>query len=178
MLAPVMPMPDAHGANLLPSRLPAELWLKQNLFLPLSSHATRLTSSINHSVKVFLKTNAIPLNAHGALQLQSSQHVEIQTWLSHSQPLYSHAITYQKRKNQASGDSSLECSNTDIEVAKTIEVVDTTEVVKINQKDAMEDMVEDITNNREVRMSKKVQETIINQELNQNQMNYLKVTWL
>jgi len=63
-------------------------------------------------------------------------------------------------------------------VAKTIEVVETTEVVKINQKDAIEDMVEDITNNREVRMSKKVQETITNQELNQNQMNDLKVTWL
>jgi len=39
--------------------------------------------------------------------------------------------------------------------------------VKINQKDVMEDMVEDITNNRKVRMSKKVLETIMDhQEFN------------
>jgi len=52
-----------------------------------------------------------------------------------------------RRKNQASGDSSPECSNTDIEVVKTkeevdiIEVAKTIEVVKIDQKDVMDNMV-------------------------------------
>jgi len=93
-----------------------------------------------------------------------------------------------RRKNQASGDSSLECSNTDIKVVKTIEVVNIikevgiTEVVKINQKDVMEEMVEDMVensiDNREVSKSKKVQKTITDQELNQNKLSYQKVIWL
>lgn len=92
-----------------------------------------------------------------------------------SQLLYSHAPIYhlwmrkRKRITHPSEDSLLECSIMDIKVENTMEdnkVADTTEVVKINQKDVMEDMVEDITINRKVRMSKKVQETIIDQRFN------------
>jgi len=49
-----------------------------------------------------------------------------------------------RRKNQASEDSSPECSNTDIKVEETIEVAETTEVVKIDQKVVMENMVTEI----------------------------------
>ena len=60
---------------------------------------------------------------------------------------------------------------------RNIKVADTTEVVKINQKDVMEDMVENITNNKEVRIRMKAQETITAQEFNQNKVD-LMVRWL
>jgi len=94
---------------------------------------------------------AMLTNAHGASQLLSNQHAETQIWLQSFHHLSSNAPTYQLRKEkkksrrtQASEDSSPECSNTDIKVESIIEVEETTEVVKINQKDVMEDMVEDI----------------------------------
>lgn len=86
--------------------------------------------------------------AHGAPPLPLRQHAELWIKLSLSQLLCSHAPRLEKKKSrrtQASEDSSLECSNTEIKVKSIIEVADTTEVVKINQKDVMEDMVEDIT---------------------------------
>jgi len=140
---PAMPIPLAHGANLLLLRLNATLSRMLRLFQLLCSHAPRLTSLMTSIMR-----------------------------------------NKKRRKIQASGDSSLECSNTDIEVVKDIKVVkaieevEITEVVKINQKDVTVDMVENITNNREVRKSKKVQETITDQELNQNKLSYQKVTWL
>jgi hypothetical protein len=135
-------------------------------------------------------------NAHGAYPLQLNLHAETHLMLPISQLLSSHAPTYhlwmrkrRKRNTHPSEDSLPECS--DIKVENTMEdnkMADTTEVVKINQKDVMEDMVEDITinrkvkinqkdvmedmveditNNRKVRMSKKVLETIMDhQEFN------------
>lgn len=97
-------------------------------------------------------------NAHGASQLLSNQHAETQIWLQSFHHLSSNAPTYQLRKEkkksrrtQASEDSSPECSNTDIKEESITEVADITEVVKINQKDVMEDMVEDITEVKKVR---------------------------
>jgi len=101
MLEHVMPTKDAHGANLLLSRLLAEPWLRLSLFHPLFSHVTKSTSSISHNAKIYLKTNAIPLNAHGALHLQSRMHAETHKWLSHSQPLSSNATTYLNRRSQS-----------------------------------------------------------------------------
>jgi len=117
--------------------------------------------------------NAMLPNAHGASQLLLNQHAETQIWLQSFHHLSSNAPTYQLRKEkkksrrtQASEDSSPECSNTDIKEESITEVADITEVVKINQKDVMEDMVEEITNNKKVRMNKKVLETIIDQQSN------------
>jgi len=109
---PAMPIPLAHGANLLLLRLNATLSRMLRLFQLLCSHAPRLTSLMTSIMR-----------------------------------------NKKRRKNQASEDSSLECSNTDIEVvktkeevdiievAKTIEVAETIEVVKIDQKDVMDNMV-------------------------------------
>jgi len=75
---PAMPIPLAHGANLLLLRLNATLSRMLRNFRRLFSHAPRLTLSISQmpSAKVFQKTNAMLINAHGASQLLSNQHAE------------------------------------------------------------------------------------------------------
>jgi len=94
---PAMPIPLAHGANLLLLRLNATLSRMLRLFQLLCSHAPRLISSMTSIMR-----------------------------------------NKKRRKNQASEDSSPECSNTDIKVEETIEVV------KIDQKVVMENMVTEI----------------------------------
>lgn len=149
MRTPAMPIPLAHGANLLLLRLNATLSRMLRNSQLLFSHAPRLTSSISQmsNAKVYQKTIAMLISAHGASQLLSNQHAETQQWLPNSHLLYSNAPTYQlkrvkkkRRKTQASEDSSPECSN----MERNIKIEDITEVVKINQKDVMEDMVDQV----------------------------------
>jgi len=71
MLTPVMPMLDAHGANLLLLELLAEPWLKLRLFHLLSSLVTRsLRRSQSNSRKnahTLMLAPVMPmLDAHGA----------------------------------------------------------------------------------------------------------------
>jgi len=146
-----MPIPVAHGAHLLLSRLLAEPWIKPNLSQPLCSHALRSLrrsqSSLKRYAHMLMLVPVMLLSAHGASQLLSNQHAETLKWLLDSHLLYSNAPTYQlkrvkkkRRKTQASEDSSPECSN----MERNIKVEDITEVVKINQKDVMEDMVDQV----------------------------------